>query len=160
MKILDKKTKEFSEIVKFVRKLGISPNVLDKLGNLVKESKFVYSVNDKLLNHITSIDHRFFFVGTSIGELRQKGFFPNPEFIDFLSKRSEDKIIINDKSEWMFLCGKDIFKSGVSSDKSKDSARNVFVQNKNNENLGLAGSFKNGQYYHILDKGAYVRKEI
>jgi len=159
MEILNKESKNFLSIAKFVKKLEISSSVLDKLGNLVKEGKFIYSVNSNLLKYSVKENDRISYIGTLIGEIKQKGFFASPEFIDFLSKYSNSKIIVKEKSEWMFLCGNDIFRSGVLKDSSKSSARNVFVQNKHGENLGLASSFKNGKYFHIIDKGAYVRKE-
>jgi len=75
---------------------------------------------------------------------------------------SERKVFINKKSEWMFLCGKDIFKKGIEKIEIPKKRGLIFVQNKFNENLGLAKFMQdaNVPLKNILDKGAYVRKEI
>jgi ribosome biogenesis protein Nip4 len=62
----------------------------------------------------------------------------------------------------MFLCKKDIFKKGLKKSFLKKDHGRVFVQNKFNENLGLARFVRDGNIAlkHLVDKGAYIRKEI
>jgi ribosome biogenesis protein Nip4 len=159
IKTLETHKDDFKPILGFMRALGVNAGLIKELGKIIKKSRFIYAVSNEVFEVADSIDDNFLYAGTLLGEVK-KEFMPSPEFVDFLSKHSSNKITVNPKSEWMFLCKKDIFKSGVLKDTSDRKARKVFVQTVNGENIGLAFAFKEGKYLHIIDKGAYVRKEI
>ena len=76
---------------------------------------------------------------------------------------SNKKIFINDKSEWIFLNGKDILGKAIT--KANVTNGLVFVQNKKDENLGY-GKFildikrkDEVVVKNILDRGHYLRCE-
>ena len=102
-------------------------------------------------------------IGTFLGNITNvnniKKFTPSPAFPDLLAKRSNKKITINSKAEWLFLCGRDVFDSSVL--KKSNSLRVgdlVLVQNENNENLGI-GKVNQKIIKNVLDKGSYLRDE-
>ncbi|MBW3014680.1 hypothetical protein KY335_05580 [Candidatus Woesearchaeota archaeon] len=70
------------------------------------------------------------FLGTE-----KKDFTPSFALLELLSKHSKKKAFVDDKTEWLFLCGRDIFKESVKKCSAKEGL--VLVQNKHDENLGL-----------------------
>ncbi|MBW2987514.1 hypothetical protein KY336_03090, partial [Candidatus Woesearchaeota archaeon] len=73
-------------------------------------------------------------VGTFLGEISKKKFKPSLALLELLARHSERKVFVDDKAEWLFLCGKDVFKESVKKCNVKSGL--VLVQNKKDENLG------------------------
>ncbi|HIH42988.1 TPA: hypothetical protein HA246_05065 [Candidatus Woesearchaeota archaeon] len=93
-----------------------------------------------------------------------KQFIPSPAFPDLLSEKTQKKVNINSKAEWLFLCGRDVFEtsmmknnSGLSSSELKPGNL-VLVQNEKDENLGV-GRVGEKMVKNLLDKGSYLRDE-
>ncbi len=154
-------SKELKKFYDFISDFGLDANILDELGVIIKKSRYVFAASLELKNSMELFSTDFFSIGTPLGEIK-KDFVPTPALIDFLSSHSERKVIVDDKSEWMFLCKKDIFKKGVKKSFLKKDHGRVFVQNNLNENIGLAKFVRDGNVAlkHLVDKGAYIRKEV
>ena len=89
-----------------------------------------------------------------------KQFKPSLYLLEILSKKSTNKIFINDKAEWLFLCGRDVFEESITQDNS--TSKTVLVQNQRNENLGLGKKTKQGKkttIINIIDRGDFLRRE-
>lgn len=89
-----------------------------------------------------------------------KYFKPSLYLLEILSKKSTNKILINDKAEWLFLCGRDVFQESITSDNSKTDL--LLVQNQRNENLGLGKKTWKGKKLiikNIMDRGDFLRRE-
>jgi len=153
--------KQLLPLQEFMQKTHVNADVLLELGKIIKKGRYVFVATNEMRSFMEDTGTDFFSIGTQIGEIK-KDFMPTPWFIDFLSNNSERKAFINNKSEWMFLCGKDIFQKGIEKIEIPKRRGLIFVQNKFNENLGLAKFMQdaNVPLENILDKGAYVRKEI
>ena len=83
--------------------------------------------------------------------------------LDIIGKSTKRRIIIDDKAEWLFLCGRDIFgKSIVRADVKEGFA---IIQNKAGETLGFGKitddiSKKNKAVIkNKLDRGDFLRRE-
>lgn len=120
-----------------------------------------YKVNKELLDKAKIEPDS---IGIYLGKINKGKFLPSIEFIDILSKRSRRKLTINDdKTEWLYLCGRDIFGKSI----SKYTVKNgfAFVFNGRNENLGYGKFIENinkkekAVFKNLLDKGAYLRIE-
>ena len=137
--------------------------------------KFIKQFTDKELGDVVQIANRYYLskgleysetprhIGIFLGENIENEFHPSIELIEILSKMSNKKVFINDKSEWIFLNGKDILGKAIT--KANVSNGLVFVQNKNDENLGY-GKFildikRKDEIVvkNILDRGHYLRCE-
>ncbi len=98
--------------------------------------------------------------GLLLGEMKGKNFKPAFPLLDILNTMTDCKAVIDDKAEWLFLCGRDVFaKSVVSS--TVDSGL-VLVTNRKDEVLGY-GSFQkkdNIAIKNILDRGDFLRREM
>ncbi|MBI2135775.1 hypothetical protein HYU06_01765 [Candidatus Woesearchaeota archaeon] len=91
-------------------------------------------------------------------------FIPSPAFPDLLAEKSQKKVTVNAKAEWLFLCGRDVFESSVMKKNSGLSNSElkpgnlVLVQNEKDENLGV-GRAGEKIIRNLLDKGSYLRDE-
>ncbi len=158
---MELQNKELMGLKSFLGKFRTTTDILDELGVLIKKSRFIFAASPMLQNFMQDMSTDFFSIGTPLGEIKRE-FIPTPEFVDFLSHHSERKVFVGSKSEWMFLCGKDIFRKGIANNTLEKNRGAVFIFNKYNENLGIAKFMNdtNVPLKHILDKGAYIRKEI
>jgi len=98
--------------------------------------------------------------GTFLGKESKSRFAPSLallELLSKLSKYSDKKAVINEKSSWLFLCGRDVFAKSVIS--SPESGL-VLVQNGRDENLGL-GKLEKGmiRIMNLMDRGDFLRRE-
>ncbi|MCK4670208.1 MAG: hypothetical protein KAT43_03315 [Nanoarchaeota archaeon] len=67
--------------------------------------------------------------------IEKKDFTPSFALLELLSEYSDRKAFVDDKTEWLFLCGRDVFKESVKKCSVKEGF--VLVQNRHDENLGL-----------------------
>ncbi len=127
------------------------------LGNIINIGKKYYLVNSQLLKIKEKIGEEIFSIGVYLGEVKNEKFSPSIEFVNILSKLSDKKVFVNDKTEWLFVCGRDVFKKSIVSGDWFEGDF-VFVQNSKDENLGL-GRFDRRDVKNIIDKGLYLRME-
>jgi ribosome biogenesis protein Nip4 len=143
-------------INKFLNKFGIKIDFL-------KKGKRYYLADDALISLDSKINLDSKLIGLFLGE-EKKTFEPSLAFLELVSKGSSDKkIFIDANSEWLFLCGRDIF--GKSIVKANISTGFVLVQNSKDENLGL-GKFTADLKLkdkvvvrNIIDRGDFLRRE-
>jgi ribosome biogenesis protein Nip4 len=138
------------EIQQFIKKFS------DKeIPNIIKKGRDYYLVKPELLGVVQD----YFSIGLPLGSYK-KEFKPTSALLEILSKNSENKVFINKKAEWLFLCGRDVFGANIV---KKGKIKNMFlVQNEQDENLGLGKLRKKGNkntIKNLLDRGEYLRKE-
>ena len=115
-----------------------------------------FLINHEISEIIKKIPARPEYAGLYLG-MEKKSFHPSPALIDIAAKNSKNQAIINQKAEWMFLCGNDVFEENS---KGKMQGE-VFVMNEHKENLGLGiWTRKKGRKIikNLQDKGLYLRK--
>ena len=124
-------------------------------GEIVKLGRKYFLTNKELLKNTKMIPRKPEHIGIFLG-IKKKNFNPSPALIELGSKNAINKAIINEKAEWMFLCGKDVFEENVQGIKKGT----VYVMNEQNENLGMGfWTKKKGKRIikYVLDKGVYLR---
>ena len=109
----------------------------------------------------------FFCIGCYLGKVKDGVFSPGFEFLRMLSQKNANCVVVDEKTEWLFSCGRDIFKRGIAG--TKRSAKRgdyVLVLNKNGETLGYGrvtcdfDEVKKGvAVKNILDLGDFLRRE-
>ncbi|NJL44531.1 MAG: hypothetical protein HC945_04450 [Nitrosarchaeum sp.] len=104
------------------------------------------------------MDRAPFSAGTYLGELRRV-FEPSPSFVDFLAARTDRKVVVNEKGEWLFVCGRDLFAESVVS--GAELRGRVVVVNERDEVLGLGsiGGRPKPLVTNTFDRGWYLRRE-
>jgi ribosome biogenesis protein Nip4 len=122
-----------------------------------------YLVNKEIEALAEKIEENLFAEGLFLGKEKDKRFKPSVALLEIISKTSDRKIFVDDKAEWLFLCGRDIF--GKSITKANVKRGLVLVQNKRDENLGFAkitGDITKKDLVvvtNILDRGDFLRRE-
>ncbi len=110
----------------------------------------------------------FFYAGLYLGKVGKKGvFFPSFNLLNMLVEVAANKIVVDQKAAWLFICGRDVFRTGimkVMGSKHKDDA--TLVLNEFGECLGfgtimdsLNESDSKVAVKNVLDIGDFLRRE-
>ncbi len=142
------------EMRRFLRPFGV-----EVPKNIIVKGRRIYQVSDELRDAIKDVKLDSYSIGLPLGELTLKGFKPSFPLLDRM-KGTSNKVVINREAEWLFVCGRDVFKDNIL---KKGDLKNTFlVVNKHNEVLGLGELMKSnkGQMIHnLLDRGDFLRRE-
>lgn len=145
--------------------------------------EFVKSFTDETIRDVRKIGRKYFLtssviqnasgkndilpesVGVFLGEDKKGKFRSSLALLDIISKTSSRKVFIDEKSAWLFLCGRDIMAGSIQ--KANVSDGFVLIQNAKDENLGLGkivDRLNNRQNQivikNIIDKGDFLRREM
>jgi len=115
------------QITDFVSRFGTRLNINAAL-TVEKQGRY-FLLNQKMKELISQ---DFFFAGTYLGKLRRGILFPSFNLLAMIAERKEaNKIMVDDKTEWLFIVGRDVFRRGI---------------------LKVTGSAKKNAYTLIVDK--------
>ena len=141
----------------------------------INRIKFIFDQMEELLNEVIlefkgnnleyyDMDMRLYKLikkqpysaGRFVGYMKRGILIPSFELMqEYVNKFNKDYIMVNEKSEKLFLYGRDIFISSVELDKSnKDFA---IVVNRRKEVLGLVKKQKR-IWKNVVDRGLFLRK--
>jgi ribosome biogenesis protein Nip4 len=111
----------------------------------------------------------FFHAGIYLGKTKDGAFFPSFPLLTMMSKGDSNKVTVDAKTEWLFICGRDIFKRGIIEIKgSKRKGAYTLILNKNQECLGFGRILRNldqepdenqPTIRNVLDIGDFLRRE-
>ncbi|RJS77726.1 hypothetical protein CW667_02550, partial [Candidatus Bathyarchaeota archaeon] len=89
----------------------------------------------------------FFYAGLYLGKAKKDRFFPSFNLLRMIAEAKANKVVVDKKTEWLFICGRDVFKRGI---KKVVGSRNrgsyTLILNMKSECLGY------GEILHDLDK--------
>jgi ribosome biogenesis protein Nip4 len=108
--------------------------------------------------------HPISFIGIFLGK-KKKNFIPSPYLLAKLAKVSKNKVSVNDKGAWMFICGKHIYAKSITKFNPKQRFNDVIlITNQYNECLGygkMINKFdsKKVAIQNHFDIGDFVRRE-
>jgi ribosome biogenesis protein Nip4 len=127
-----------------------------------KKGKYFLLTED--LQKLQSKD--FFFAGTYLGESTKSKFSPSFSLLRMIANHKANKITVDEKTEWLFICGRDIFRRGIIGKSSIKKGEYVLVMNRYNECLGFGRVLHNLNKQiegvaveNILDIGDFLRRE-
>jgi ribosome biogenesis protein Nip4 len=131
--------------------------------HVVKKYNRYYLLEDIL----QQIPQNFFYAGTYLGAVKGSSFFPSFLLLDMISKNNANKIIVDYKTAWLFVCGRDIFKQGILQGDDLPKGAHVLVMGELKECLGfgkIVGSIQNFDINsifvkNVLDIGDFLRRE-
>jgi len=93
----------------FVGRFGTALRLDDEF--IVEKASRYFLLNEKLKGLVSD---DFFYAGTYLGKVRGNVFFPSFSLLAMIAERKEaNKIVVDDKAEWLFICGRDIFQRGI-----------------------------------------------
>jgi ribosome biogenesis protein Nip4 len=105
-----------------------------------------------------------FSAGLFLGEEINKKFKPSIPLLDIVGAKTERWVIVEDKAEWLFLCGRDVFAASVVKSNVKHGI--AIVMNSKREVLGFGlvsdrvRRDEDIMIKNILDRGDYLRREM
>jgi ribosome biogenesis protein Nip4 len=135
--------------------------------NFLVEKKNRYFLLNQKLKELIYND--FFHAGAYLGKARDKVFFPSFILLDMIAEsKKANKIMVDEKTAWLFICGRDIFKRGITNiSGSKRKGDYTLILNQHEECLGFGkilhniGDDRNSKVVvkNISDIGDFLRRE-
>lgn len=136
---------------------------LDK--SLIVQKQDRYFLLNQALKRLVTKD--FFYAGLYLGKIKKKRFFPSFILLKMIAQKKANRIIVDEKSAWLFVCGRDIFRRGIiEAEGSKRKGAYTLILNQHDECLGFGkilrdlGEAKTGvAVKNISDIGDFLRRE-
>ncbi|MGA2680914.1 MAG: hypothetical protein ABSF44_03840 [Candidatus Bathyarchaeia archaeon] len=129
---------------------------------IVEKSQRFYLLSPRL----KKFQSNFYYAGLYIGKVKNGVFFPSFNLLNMLLDVSANKVVVDRKAAWLFICGRDIFRSGVVKVMgSKRKGDYTLVLNEFNECLGFGsimgdlGGSEKVAIRNVLDVGDFLRRE-
>jgi ribosome biogenesis protein Nip4 len=111
----------------------------------------------------------FYYAGTYLGKVKNGKFFPSFNLLMMLAKGEANKIVVENKAAWLFICDRDVFQKGILAvHGSRKKGDHTLVLNEFGECLGfgrivrsLDGAAKSEvAVRNISDVGDFLRREF
>lgn len=139
---------------------------LDK--SLIFEKQNRYFLLSKNLKRLTSKE--FFYAGIYLGKAKDGIFFPSfPLLAMIAEKERANKMVVDEKTEWLFICGRDVFKQGIlNTIGTRKKGDYTLIMNQHGECLGFGKILRNLDeekdrqrvaVKNISDVGDFLRRE-
>jgi ribosome biogenesis protein Nip4 len=136
---------------------------LDRRLVVEKEGRFFLLNND--VKSIMRTD--FFYVGEYLGKVKKGKFFPSFILLAKLAEGKANKVIVNEKAAWLFVCGRDILPEGIrEAQGSRRKGDFTLVLNVFGECLGfgrilhdLNSKEASAAVRNVSDVGDFLRRE-
>jgi ribosome biogenesis protein Nip4 len=151
-------------ILKFAFQLGAKISL--NADFIVEKGSRYFLLNETLLK-IARKD--FYYAGTYLGKVKNGKFFPSFNLLTMLAKGEANKIVVEKKAAWLFICGRDVFRKGILAVRgSRKKGDHTLVLNEFGECLGfgriacsLDGAAKKTEIAvkNVSDVGDFLRRE-
>jgi len=135
---------------------------LDERFIIEKQNRY-FLLNENLKKLITE---DFFYAGIYLGKTKNGKFFPSFSLLRIVAERRANKVIVDDKTAWLFICGRDVFKRGiVKAVGSKRKGDYTLILNEHGKCLGfgkicdLNNERDDVAIKNISDIGDFLRRE-
>ncbi len=109
----------------------------------------------------------YYYAGLYLGKIKNGMFFPSFNLLNMLVGAAANKIVVDQKAAWLFICGRDVFRVGIVKVMgSKRKGDDTLVLNEFGECLGfgkilddLTSSEGKLAVKNVLDIGDFLRRE-
>jgi len=114
------------EIRDFAIKLGAELSLDGELTVKKAGRWFLLKENLKML-----VTRDFYYAGTYLGKVKNGKFFPSFTLLGLLAKGKANKVVVDKKAAWLFICGRDVFRKGI---------------------VGMSGLIRKGEYVLVMNE--------
>ena len=137
---------------------------LDEI-RIVRNRNRYYLLSKKLKQQVPK---SFFYAGAYLGAVKGTSFFPSFLLLTMIAETKANKLVVDKKTAWLFICGRDIFKKGIVKGNMLKKGDYTLILNERNECLGfgkitcnLRGETDANKVVvkNILDIGDFLRRE-
>ncbi|MCW4007024.1 MAG: hypothetical protein NWF04_10620 [Candidatus Bathyarchaeota archaeon] len=109
----------------------------------------------------------FYYAGLYLGKTKNGVFFPSFNLLNLLLDVAQNRVVVDKRAAWLFICGKDVFQNGIKKAcGSQKKGELTLVLNQHGECLGFGKvAAKAGEVHgkvvvrNILDLGDFLRRE-
>lgn len=100
------------------------------------------------------------YIGECIAHERGNNIVPSVDFLQVMGKQAKRKVVVNEKGEWLFICGRDLFEDAIVKSNGAKKDDIVVVLNQHMECIGY-GRFIDSKIAvkRIFDIGDLLRRE-
>jgi len=111
----------------------------------------------------------FYYAGTYLGKVKNRKFFPSFNLLAMFAEGEANKIVVEKRAAWLFICGREIFRKGILEvHGSRRKGDHVLVLNEFRECLGFGRIFRGLDgaamdevvVKNVSDIGDFLRREI
>jgi ribosome biogenesis protein Nip4 len=151
-------------ISNFAAQFGIAVALNPDL--IMERNNRFYQINNSLKPLVKG---DFFYAGVFLGKAKEGKFFPSFNLLSLLAKEGANRIVLDRKSAWLYICGRDILASSITRVQGAGKKNtNTLVMNEFGECLGfgrivgtLSGSSAQGgiAVRNVSDIGDFLRRE-
>lgn len=104
------------------------------------------------------------YAGECIAHIRGPVLIPSIDFLQQIGREARKHIVVNEKAEWLFICGRDIFAKGIASHNNPAMGDRVVILNQHKECLGYGDVIspldgKRVVIKRLFDIGDLLRRE-
>jgi ribosome biogenesis protein Nip4 len=109
----------------------------------------------------------FFYAGLYLGKVKNGMYFPSFNFLNMLVPVAANKVVLDRKAAWLFICGRDVFREGIARLIGSQRRGDItLVMNEFGECLGFGMITANLEeasgkvaIRNVLDVGDFLRRE-
>jgi ribosome biogenesis protein Nip4 len=131
---------------------------------VVEKNQRYYLLNPRLKKELQVT---YYYAGLYLGKVKNGMFFPSFNLLNMLVSVAANKIVVDQKAAWLFICGRDVFRTGISKVMgSKRKGDVTLVLNEFGECLGFGQiiddlNMLEGRVAikNVLDAGDFLRRE-
>jgi ribosome biogenesis protein Nip4 len=143
----------------FGAQIAVNPDWVDE-----KAGRF-YLVNPALRKYVAG---EYYYAGLYLGKAKGAKFFPSFNLLNMLVSSAANKVVLDSKAAWLFICGRDVFQKGILRLYGEKRNCNTLVLNEFGECLGfgrISGQINIGEkgegvaVKNVLDVGDFLRRE-
>jgi ribosome biogenesis protein Nip4 len=133
--------------------------------HIVRNQNRYYRLSKKLKQQAPK---GFFYAGAYLGAVKGASFFPSFLLLAMIAETKANKIVVDKRTAWLFICGRDIFKKGILQADNLKKGSITLIMNEHNECLGFGKILLNLRaeidlnktaVKNILDIGDFLRRE-
>ena len=92
----------------FVEKLGSKLSLTDN--RIINKDGRIFLLNKEVYEYYKK---NFFYAGLFLGNIKKRKLVPSLYLLSLLSKNKANKVIVDNKSAWSVIYGKDIYNQGI-----------------------------------------------
>ncbi len=132
---------------------------------MVEKAQRYYLLNPRL-RKLAQKD--FYYAGLYLGKVKNGVFFPSFNLLAMLGSVAANKVFVDSKTAWLFICGRDIFRTGIiRAHGSQRKGDYTLVLNEHGECLGFGNITSRldetgGKVAvrNVLDVGDFLSREL
>lgn len=152
------------EIMNFVEELRGKISL--DFNSLINKNGKIFSYKKDM---VPNFQKDFLYAGLYLGKIKEGKLHPSTTLLSIIAKKAANKVILDNKASWLFICGRDIFRNRILRvEGSKQKGNRTLILNNFGDCLGYGKIIVNLDkkskmdevvIKNIFDIGDFLRRE-